>query len=108
MHETSGFPSRNTRNAQTRSGLASTGTPGRRIAYSSASSLGPPGRAAYPRMAITGRRPSARRRSTIQVTTGVLPVPPVVMLPTEMTGFVTGITPRPRSNRALRAATAAA
>ena len=41
----------------------------------------------YPRESTTGRKPSSLRRSASRITSGVLPVPPTVRLPTLITGY---------------------
>ena len=54
--------------------------------YSTASSAFSGSTAAYPRITIAGLYPWLRSFLTIQVTRGVLPVPPTVTFPTAITG----------------------
>jgi len=64
--------------------LTTTAAPVVRRSISASSEM--PSRALYPRMRMAGRKPARLSRSAIQATMGVLPVPPAVRLPTEITG----------------------
>ncbi len=92
------------RSPSTRFGCATTGTDANARRYASSSSLRPPARAPYPRIAMHGRRPISISIRTTSPTIGLFPVPPTDRFPTLITGRSSVTTPRPASKARFRRA----